>query len=162
MHLSLSDGRGFKMAPGTQIELIKDIVDGFCERFFPGGVILYVDDTGPKRKEEAIHYLKTTLDIVLDEHGKIPDVIVHDPNKNWIVLIEAVTSGGSIDAKRHKELNDLFKRPGIGIIFVTAFPDRKTLSKYLSNIAWETEAWVAESPSHLIHFNGERFLGPYD
>ncbi len=162
VHLSLPDGRAFKMAPGAHSELIKDIVEGFCERYLPGGVILYVDDTGPKRKEEAIRYLKTMLDVILDEHGKIPDVIVHDPDRNWIVLIEAVTSGGSIDSKRHKELNDLFKRPGIGIIFVTAFPDRKTLSKYLSNIAWETEVWVAESPSHLIHFNGERFLGPYD
>jgi adenine-specific DNA-methyltransferase len=33
--------------------------------------------------------------------------------------------------------------------------------KYLGDIAWETEVWVAEAPSHLIHFNGERFLGPY-
>lgn len=106
--------------------------------------------------------MKTKFGIILDEHGKIPDVIVHEPNRNWIVLIEAVTSTGSIDVKRHRELNDLFKRPGIGLIFVTAFPDRQTLSKYLPNIAWETEVWVAESPTHLIHFNGERFLGPYE
>jgi len=23
------------------------------------------------------------------------------------------------------------------------------------------KGWVADSPSHLIHFNGERFCGPY-
>ena len=160
--LLLTDGRALKMAPGAHSELIKDIVEGFCARYIPGGVILYVDDTGPKRKEEAIEYLKSKLGIVLDEHGKIPDVIVHDSNRNWIVLIEAVTSSGTIDVKRHKELNDLFKCPGIGLIFVTAFLDRETLSKYISNIAWETEVWVAESPTHIIHFNGERFLGPYE
>jgi hypothetical protein len=36
------------------------------------------------------------------------------------------------------------------------------MSRYLGEIAWETEVWVADAPSHLIHFNGERFLGPYD
>ena len=34
--------------------------------------------------------------------------------------------------------------------------------KYLGVIAWESEVWVADAPSHLIHFNGARFLGPYD
>jgi hypothetical protein len=32
---------------------------------------------------------------------------------------------------------------------------------YLDKISWETEVWVADSPTHMIHFNGERFLGPY-
>jgi hypothetical protein len=35
------------------------------------------------------------------------------------------------------------------------------MGRYLGDIAWETEVWVADAPSHLIHFNGERFLGPY-
>lgn len=160
--LSLPDGRTFRMAPGNHSELIKKIVEGFCERYIHGGIVLYVDDTGSKRKEEAIDYLKNKLGIMLDEHGKIPDVIVHDSNRNWIVLIEAVTSTGTIDAKRHKELSELFKRPEIGLVFVTAFPDRETLSKYISDIDWETEVWIAEFPTHIIHFNGERFLGPYE
>jgi hypothetical protein len=150
------------MAPGASSELIKDIVEGFCARYVPDGLILHANDTEPERRDEAIVYLKSKLGIVLDEQSKIPDVIVHDSNRNWIFLIEAVTSSGIIDVKRHKELNDLFKCPGIGLIFVTAFPDRETLSKYISNIAWETEVWIAKSPTHIIHFNGERFLGPYE
>ncbi len=31
----------------------------------------------------------------------------------------------------------------------------------LAQIAWESEVWIAEEPMHMIHFNGERFLGPY-
>ena len=38
----------------------------------------------------------------------------------------------------------------------------KTMLKYLDDISWETEVWIAETPSHMIHFNGERFLGPYE
>ena len=35
------------------------------------------------------------------------------------------------------------------------------MGRYLGEIAWETEVWVADAPSHLIHFNGLRFLGPH-
>jgi hypothetical protein len=150
------------MTPGASSELIKDIVEGFCARYVPDGLILHANDIEPKRREEAIGYLKLKLGIVLDEHSKIPDVIVHDPNRNWILLIDAVTSSGIIDIKRHKELNDLFKCPGIGLIFVTAFPDSETLSKEISNIDWETEVWIAKSPTHIIHFDGKRLLAPHE
>ena len=150
------------MTPGASSELIKDIVEGFCARYVPNGLILHANDTGPMRKEDAIGYLKSKLGIVLDEQSKIPDVIVHDSNRNWIFLIEAVTSSGIIDVKRHKELNDLFKSPGIGLVFVTAFPDSETLSKDISNIDWETEVWIAKSPNHIIHFNGKRLLAPHE
>ena len=49
----------------------------------------------------------------------------------------------------------------VGLVFVTAFLSKKDLTRYLGDIAWETEVWVADAPSHLIHFNGERFLGPF-
>ncbi len=147
------------MAPEASSGLIKDIVEGFWARYIPDGLIIHANDTETKRREDAIEYLKSKLGIVLDEHGKIPDVIVHDPNRNWIFLIDAVTSSGIIDVKRHKELSDLFKCPKIGLIFVTAFPDSETLSKEISNIDWETEVWIAKSPTHIIHFNGNRLLG---
>ena len=55
----------------------------------------------------------------------------------------------------------MFSESQAGLVFVTAFLDRKSMRAYLADISWETEVWVAESPAHLIHFNGERFLGPY-
>ena len=33
--------------------------------------------------------------------------------------------------------------------------------RFHSAIAWETEVWIADEPDHMIHYNGERFLGPY-
>lgn len=102
-----------------------------------------------------------SLGVVVDEHGKMPDVVVGMDTKNWLVLIEAVTSHGPVSAKRHAELKELFKGSRAGLVFVTAFRTRRDLVRYLGDIAWETEVWVAEAPSHLIHFNGERFLGPY-
>jgi hypothetical protein len=86
---------------------------------------------------------------------------VHFPKRNWLVLIEAVTSHGPVNPKRLAELKKLFQHSKAGLVFVTAFLDRKTLLRYLVNIAWETEVWVSDAPDHMIHLNGERFLGPY-
>ncbi len=91
----------------------------------------------------------------------MPDIVVHYTEKDWLVLIEAVTSHGPINPKRKFELQDLFQGSRVGLVFVTAFMTRQAMVQYLSDIAWETEVWIAETPSHVIYFNGERFLGPY-
>ncbi len=106
--------------------------------------------------------LLANLGINVDSHGKMPDVVFYDANRNWILLVEAVTSHGPVDGKRHAELAHLFAGARAGLVYVTAFPSRAVMTRYLGDIAWETEVWVAEAPSHLIHFDGERFLGPYD
>jgi hypothetical protein len=88
-------------------------------------------------------------------------VVLFDRNRNWLVLAESVTSHGPVDGKRHAELAKLFAGSKVGLVYVTAFANRTVLGRYLGEIAWETEVWIADAPSHLIHFNGERFLGPY-
>jgi len=92
----------------------------------------------------------------------MPDVVAHDARRNWLILIEAVTSAGPVDGKRRMELKELFRNSKAGLVFVTAFETRKVMQSFLSRISWETEVWIAEDAEHLIHFNGERFLGPYD
>jgi adenine-specific DNA-methyltransferase len=159
--VTLPDGRKLQLTAGGQNELVKRIVEEFCPRFTPGGVAVYVGDTGDKQRHVEANYLER-LGLQMDEHGKMPDVVVHLTEKNWLVLIEAVTSHGPIGIKRQNELKDLFRPAGIGLVFVTAFLTRRAMTKYLAEIAWETEVWIAEAPSHIIHFNGERFLGPYE
>jgi len=89
-------------------------------------------------------------------------VVLHYADHNWLLLVEAVTTHGPVDGKRHAELAHLFAEAKAGLVYVTAFPSRAVMARYLRDIAWETEVWVAEAPSHLIHFDGKRFLGPYD
>jgi hypothetical protein len=119
--------------------------------------------------QKAEKKIKEALTILNDlglpkqqQNRKMPDVVVYYSEKNWLVLIEAVTSHGPVNPKRRRELKALFSGSMAGIVFVTAFLDRKAMVKYLNDISWETEVWIAESPTHLIHFNGERFLGPYE
>lgn len=158
--VKLPDDKDIFITPGGQNILIKQIVEDFCPRFTPGGLILYLGDAGGKFAYYESEYL-ANLGIIIDQHSKIPDVVVHLPEKNWLVLIEAVTSHGPIDIKRQNELKELFKGSQAPLVFITAFPTKKTMVKFVSVLAWETDVWVAENPSHLIHFNGERFLGPY-
>ncbi|MFT3891390.1 MAG: BsuBI/PstI family type II restriction endonuclease [Anaerolineales bacterium] len=102
----------------------------------------------------------TKLGIPVSQHGKLPDVILYNSKKKWLFLIEAVTSHGPVSPKRKVELENLFEKCKAGKIYVTAFLDLATYKKYASDIAWDTEVWIAEMPSHMIHMNGDKFLGP--
>lgn len=158
--LLLARGRKVKLSPGKHSELIRAIWVEFGPRFVPGGKLVYAGDTGDKWGYFD-QVLLEKVGVKVDDHGKMPDVVIYYPKRDWLILAEAVTSHGPVDPKRHHELKDLFKECNVGLVFVSAFPDRKIFMKYLEAISWETEVWIADNPSHLIHFNGTRFLGPY-
>lgn len=158
--VQVASGKSIKLSPGEHSALIKAIIEDFAPRFAPGSKLVYAGDTGDKWGYfDAALLFK--LGVVVDSHGKMPDVILHFERKNWLLLIESVTSHGPVDGNRHAELAKLFSGTKAGLVYVTAFPNRSVMSRYLGDLAWETEVWVADAPSHLIHFNGERFLGPY-
>ena len=159
--VKLTTGVTIRLSPGAHSVLIKAIIEEFAPRYVPGGVLIYAGDTGDKwgyfDKE-----LLTKLGVAVDGHGKMPDVVLYYPEREWLLLVESVTSHGPVDGKRHEELAWLFAKSTAGIVYVTAFPSRAVMARYLGEIAWETEVWCADAPSHLIHFNGARFLGPYE
>ncbi len=154
-------GQQITLSPGEHSELIQAIIEEFGPRFAPGSVLIYAGDTGDKWGYFDAASL-AELGVEVDAHGKMPDVVFHFTERNWLLLVESVTSHGPVDSKRHAELARLFAGSKAGLVYVTAFPDRAIMGRYLGEIAWETEVWVADAPSHLIHFNGARFLGPYN
>ncbi len=158
--IQITPGQIITLSPGGQNVLVERIMEDFCPHYLPGSKLLYVGDTDNKFAYFDQQGL-TALGVTVDEHGKMPDVIVHHTLKNWLILIEAVTSHGPVNAKRHEELKHLFRASSAGLVFVTTFLTRKAFAPYAADISWETEVWFADSPTHLIHFNGERFLGPY-
>lgn len=158
--LQVAPGKEIMLSAGQHSQLIRDIIMEFGERFAPGAQVIYVGDTGAKDGYFEREQL-AALGVEVDKHGKMPDVVLYDATRNWLLLIESVTSHGPVDGKRHGELSQLFAASTAGLVYVTAFPNRKTMGKYLSDISWETEVWVADAPTHLIHFNGDRYLGPH-
>jgi len=158
--VEIAPGQAITLSPGEHSELIRTIIENFAPRFAPGSVLVYAGDTGNKWGYFDAKLL-ASLGVKVDSHGKMPDVVLHFTKKNWLLLVESVTSHGPVDGKRHAELAKLFAQSKAGLVYVTAFPNRAIMGRYLGEIAWETEVWVADAPSHLIHFNGVRFLGPY-
>ena len=159
--VEIAPGQRITLSPGDHSELIRAIIEDFAPRFAPGSVLVYAGDTGEKWGYFDAPLL-AGLGVAVDAHGKMPDVVLHYTQRNWLLLVESVTSHGPVDGKRHAELAKLFAGSTAGLVYVTAFPNRAIMGRYLGEIAWETEVWVADAPSHLIHFNGERFLGPYE
>ncbi|WP_079260564.1 BsuBI/PstI family type II restriction endonuclease [Streptomyces malaysiensis] len=148
-------------SPGGQNPLLVQTAQEFCGRYTPNGELLYAGDAKTKWATFEREKL-AALGVEVDSHGKMPDLVVYLREKNWLVLIEVASSHGPVDSKRYGELSKLFEGASAGLVFISAFPTRVEFRKYARDIAWETDVWCADSPDHLIHFNGTRFLGPYN
>ena len=148
------------LSPGKHNELIRAIIEDMAPRFIPGSTLVYIGDTGEKWGffDDA---LSARLGFSVEVHGKMPDVILWQEEKNWLVLVESVTSHGPVDSKRYIELSELFSSVHADKVFISAFPDKRTFARFVSDVAWETEVWVSDNPTHMVHFNGDKFIGPY-
>lgn len=153
------NGKDFTFSPGKHNELQKAIIEEFAPRFAPNSECLYVGDTIEKDLVKNIDKLHK-LGFAITLHDKMPDVVLFCEEKNWLYFIESVTSLGPMDPKRIKEIEEMTKNVKVGKIYVTAFLDFKTFKKFSESLAWETEAWIADMPDHMIHLNGDKFLGP--
>ena len=153
------NGTDLQFSPGKHNKLQKAIIEEFAPRFAPGSECLYVGDTIEKDLVKDIRKL-AELGFEITLHDKMPDVVLYRKDKNWIYFIESVTSVGPMDFKRILEITDMTKNVQAGKIFITAFLDFKTYKKFSETLAWETEVWIAEMPEHMIHLNGDKFLGP--
>ncbi len=158
--LRLHDGSTVYLSPGEHNALQVAIIEQFGPRFAPGAVVLYVGDTAKKHVIFERDQL-AGLGVPITEHDKLPDVVLHDAKKQWLFMIEAVTSHGPVSPKRHREMESFLGRCQAERVYVTAFLSISDFRKYAADIAWETEVWIAATPDHMIHFNGPKFLGPY-
>ncbi len=153
------NGLDFQFSTGKHNELQKAIIEEFAPRFAPGSECLYVGDTTQKDLVKNVNKLKK-LGFSITLHDKMPDVVLYREEEDWIYFVESVTSVGPMDPKRILEIMDMTKDVKSGKIFVTAFLDFATYKKFADSLAWETEVWIADMPDHMIHLNGDRFLGP--
>ena len=150
------NGADFQFSAGKHNELQKAIIEEFAPRFAPNAECLYVGDTIAKDLVKNVDKLKE-LGFEITLHDKMPDVVLYREDKDWIYFVESVTSVGPMDPKRIIEMTT---NVSAGKVFVTAFLDFATYKKFADSLAWETEVWIADMPDHMIHLNGDRFMGP--
>ncbi len=151
-------GEEIRLSPGGHNRLQAQVVTDFGPKFAPGAVLLYLGDAANKLLHVDIQRL-AELSVPITEHDKLPDVVLYDEDRNWLFLVEAVTSHGPVTPKRVEELEVTLKDCTATRLYVSAFPDFRQFKRHADKIAWETEVWLAEIPDHLIHFNGDKFLG---
>jgi type II restriction enzyme len=156
----LDSAQTLQLSAGSHNILQKSIIEEFLPRYAKGCQVLYFGDTTKKllfinqAQLNALNFFELS-------HDKLPDIIAYQKENNWLYLIEAVHSSGPINEVRMLELKKLTTTCSAEIIYVTAFLNRAEFRKWVTEIAWETEVWIADNPDHLIHFNGDKFLGPY-
>ena len=111
-------GKEICLSSGEHNELVKAIIEDFGPRFAPGGELVYVGDASNKWSYFNENLLKD-LGITIDSHGKMPDVVIYYSKRNWLLLIESVTSHGPVDSKRHNELKTLFSQSSAGLVSIS-------------------------------------------
>jgi type II restriction enzyme len=158
--VTLPSGGKIQFSTGEHNGLQKAIIEDFLSRYGFGAQVLYVGDTSDKylhleeKKLQELNFFQIS-------HEELPDVIAYSEEKNWLYLIEAVHSSGPISEIRLLQLQKLTEKCTADIVYVTAFLNRQKFRQFMAEIAWETEVWIADNPDHMIHFNGDKFLGPY-
>jgi len=158
--VTLPTGQMLSFSPGEHNLLQKAIIEELLPRYGYNAEILYVGDTAKKlllleaEKLQSLRFFELA-------HGELPDVIAYSEERNWLYLIEAVHSSGPISPMRLLTLKNLTASCTAEIVYITAFLNKDTFRRFIADIAWETEVWIAADPDHLIHFNGDKFLGPY-
>lgn len=157
--VSMPDGSLFQSSREKYDAVQTTIIEQFAPRFVPGAVALHLGDTTNKMMASAQPIMKQ-LGIPLDQHDKLPSVVLWDQKRNWLFLIEAAATHGPMSPKQVIDLNKMLERCAAGLVFVSVFADLDEFTEHLDNIAWKTHAWMAATPDHMLHFNGDRFIGP--
>ena len=156
----LPSGKEVNLSPGDHNEIQRAIVEDFLPRYGYGAEVLYLGDSTKKLLHLEQERLKE-LGFFELSHDMLPDVVAYSKQRKWIYLIEAVHSSNPFTSLRHVTLERLTKDCVAPRIYVSAFKDRASFRGFVADISWETEVWIASDPEHLIHFNGDKFLGPY-
>lgn len=158
----LPDGAELLLDDGPHNQIQKAVVEEFLPRYGYGSQVLYIADTADKKAVKNDASMKS-LGLDVADRGMLPDIVAFSPDKSWLYLIEAVHSSNPLNPERCIELRRTVLRDcPHGVVFVTAFLTRKDFAKWSSDLAWETEVWIADNPDHMIHFNGDKFLGPHN
>lgn len=155
--ITLPSGVMLALSAGEHNLLQKKIIEIFLPIFGMGAQVLYLGDTSNKylfKKEEELQ----ALNFFTLEHDELPDIVAYSKEKNILFLIEAVYSSGPMDEIRVNRMKKQLAKCTANIIFLTAFLNKNDFKKWVTDIAWGTEVWVADNPEHLIHFNGHKFL----
>lgn len=158
---SLQDAasRKRRLLSGSYNPLQAAVVEQFVPRFAPEAKLLYLRDTLNKVRILEANELQR-LGFPPDKQSKFPDLVLYWPRRKWLYLITLATSHGPVSPKRYQELEAMLSAYPAKRKYVSAFLSFRNYGRHGHAIAWNTDVWIAEAPDHLIHHNGDKFIGP--
>ena len=161
LKVTLPDNTEILLDDGPHNQIQKAVINEFLPRFGYDAEVYYIGDTSDKKSVKNDDAMKA-IGLAVADRGMLPDIVAFSRSKGWLFLIEAVHSSNPMNPERCIELSrTVLKDCKFGVVFVTAFLTRRDFAKWVGDIAWETEVWIASDPDHMVHFNGDRFLGPH-
>lgn len=150
----------FNLGRSQHNKLQKLILEEFAPIFAPGAELLYIGDTSDRKlcvNEERMSELGIN---VLSDSAKLPDIILYDGINQRVLFVEAYSSTGEFNIDRVDFVKSCLNCPSsTEVAFVTAFHNTKKMLSVYHKIAWDTDIWVAEDPTHMTHKNGDKFIG---
>ena len=122
--------------------------------------LLYIGDASDRYLIFEKERMKKLGIHVMSETAKLPDIIMYDPVDVRIIFIEAYYSGGAFTIDRVNEIKRACQcKDVMEVVFITGFQDTKKMLRAFNYVAWDTEMWSADEPTHLVHKNGDKFIG---
>lgn len=143
----------------TLDKLTKVIMSEFTTHFASDAECFYLRDSKENVQSSNVVKLKE-LGFCVSEESKMPDVILYSVDKDWLYLIQSVVNSDVIDEIRFEELKTLTRSVDKQKVFITAFPNSQSFKDNMDRLAWDTVAWIADTPEHMIHFEKHGTLEP--
>jgi hypothetical protein len=154
VHVRIDNEQTFSLSPGEHNHLEKAIVEVFSHAFLSEPQIVYIGDTAP-RKGYQNRSLMRKLNLPIDTTASLPDVILFSGSESHLVIVEAVTSSGTVNPIRLEQLRKFTRGPkklGHKISYVTAFPSRTAFRRFIEDIVWGSSVWIENEPNNIVHF----------
>jgi hypothetical protein len=144
----------FFLSPGVHSRLAAEVVEVYTPRFLTRPHVVYLGDTRHKRGYQNRDLMRE-LNLPLQVTSSLPDVILLCEAERRVVIVEVVASSGPISASRLAQLQ-LLGEPstalGYRVRYVTAFPSRRVFRRFVEDIAWGTEVWIASEADQIVTF----------
>ena len=154
VEVRVSPANTFLLSAGAHSQLAKVFVETFGPAFLTGPQVVYIGDTARKSGYQN-RGLMRELNLPVEVKAGLPDVVLFSEAQRRLIVCEVVTSTGPVTSSRLEQLRRLVHGPmklGHTVEFVTAFPSRAVLRRFVEQIAWGTSVWIAAEPNNLILF----------
>ncbi len=133
------------LSPGAHSRLAAEVVEVYAPTFLTRPRVVYLGDTRHKEGYQNRDLMRE-LNLPLQVTANLPDVILLCEAARRLVVAEVVASSGPISAARLAQLEMLVQQSaalGYGPRYMTAFPSRRVFRRFVEEIAWGTDVWIA-------------------